>query len=342
MSLRHVAKPVGVRLAGVGMAVPPRCATNDDLSKIVDTSDEWIRPRTGIKQRHLSDEGLKTSDLAAQAVTMALEDAGISPNDLDLLFCATMTPDMVCPATACQVVAKIGAVPCGAMDINMACTGFVGALNMASNAIASGMYKNVAVIGADQLSTIVNWEDRRTCVLFGDAAGAAVLTASDNANQGCLYQRIWSDASKADALYIPRDEKDLPANIDATNTDEPGWNGQYDKLQMDGRTVFKFAVNALKSCVQTALQETGLTPDDIAMVIPHQSNIRMLQTAWKKLGFDDDKIYINIDRFGNTSAASIGLCLYELKQQKRLHEGDKVIFVAQGGGLTWGVSAWEL
>jgi 3-oxoacyl-[acyl-carrier-protein] synthase III len=330
------ARPAGVRLAGTGMAVPPRRVSNDDLAKIVDTSDEWIRPRTGIVTRHLSDEGQLTSDLAAQAVTDAVRNAGLKPTDLDLLICATMTPDMICPATACRVVEKIGAVPCGAMDVNMACTGLVGALAIASNFIHSGVYRHVAVIGADRLSTIVNWEDRKTCVLFGDAAGAVVVSASDNPRQQCLYQKLNSDGGMGEALYVPRTERDIP------ESGHEGFNGKYDTLQMNGREVYKFAVHALQDCVRDALKHTGLGHDDIKMVIPHQSNIRMLTSAWKKMGFPDDKIYINIDRFGNTSAASIGLCLHELTEQGRLEEGDHVIFVAQGGGLTWGASLWRL
>jgi len=318
------------------MAVPPRIVSNDDLAKIVDTSDEWIRPRTGIVTRHLCDNGTLTSDLASQAVAQAVGNAGLKPTDLDLLVCATMTPDMICPATACRVVEKIGAVPCGAMDLNLACTGLIAGLSIAANFIASGAFKNVAVIGADRLSSIVNWEDRKTCVLFGDAAGAIVLSASENPLQQCLFQKLNSDGGMGEALYVPRSEQDIPA------AGRDSFNGKFDTLQMNGREVYKFAVNALKECVQEALMHTGLTHNDIKMVIPHQSNIRMLTSAWKKLGFPDDKIYINIDRFGNTSSASIGLCLHELTEQGRLEEGDHVIFVAQGGGLTWGASLWRL
>ncbi len=330
------APPAGIRIAGTGMAVPPRKVSNDDLAKFVDTSDEWIRPRTGIVTRYLSDDKQLTSDLAAQAVTDAVSNAGLKPTDLDLLVCATMTPDVICPATACRVVDKIGAVPCGAMDLNLACTGLVAGLSIAANFIQSGAYKHIAVVGADRLSTIVNWDDRRTCVLFGDAAGAVVVSASDNPDQRCLYQQLNSDGGMGDALYVPRSEQDIPQG------GHEGFNGKYDTLQMNGREVYKFAVHALQDCVKDALKHTGLAPDDIKMVIPHQSNIRMLTSAWKKLGFPDDKIYINIDRFGNTSAASIGLCLHELTEQGRLEEGDYVIFVAQGGGLTWGASLWQL
>ena len=326
----------GAAITGTGMAVPPRVMSNDDLAKIVDTSDAWIRQRTGIMTRHIADEGLRTSDLAAQAVLGALKSATIKPAELDLLVCATMTPDLVCPATACQVVHKIGAVPCGAMDLNMACTGLVGALNTAANFIGCGHYQHVAVVGADCLSRIVDWEDRRVCILFGDAAGAAIISRSDDPQQGCLYQKLYSDAGQWQSLYVPRSQNDLP------ESERDSFAGKYHTLQMNGREVFKFAVHALRHTVEQALDVTGLTCAQVKMVIPHQSNIRMLTSAWKKLGFDDDKIYINIDRFGNTSAASIGLCLHELTEQGRLSRGDYVIFVAQGGGLTWGVSVWRL
>jgi len=329
-------RPAGVRITGTGMAVPPRKVSNDDLAKFVDTSDEWIRPRTGIVTRHLSTDEQLTSDLAAEATTQALRNAGLEPKELDLLVCATMTPDVICPATACRIISKIGAVPCGAMDLNLACTGLVAGLSIANNFIMSGAYKHVAVIGADRLSTIVNWEDRKTCVLFGDAAGAMILSASDNPQQHCLHQKLNSDGDMGEALYVPRSESDIPER------GKESFNGKFDTLQMNGREVFKFAVNALQECVREALEHTGLGPEDIKMVIPHQSNIRMLKSAWKKMGFPDDKIYINIDRFGNTSAASIGLCMHELTEQGRLEEGDHVIFVAQGGGLTWGASLWRL
>ena len=327
---------VGVRIAGTGMAVPDRLLTNDDLARIVDTTDEWITQRTGIRTRHISDEHTRTSDLAAGAVSQALERAGLAPGELDLLLCATMTPDVVCPAAAARVVEKVGAVPCGGMDINIACTGLVAALNAGAAFIASGQCRHVAVVGAEQLSRLVDWNDRRTCVLFGDGAGAAILSASDDGERGCLYGRLNSDASRGDSLYVPRSEHDIP------DAEAQAFTGKFDTLQMNGKAVYQFAVRTLAECVESALRETGLTADDVKMVIPHQSNVRMLQSAWRRLGFDDAKVYINIDRYGNTSAASIGICLHELMSGDRIGEGDTVIFVAQGGGLSWGTSVWRL
>ena len=336
MTVRRTPRPAGVRIAGTGMAVPPRVLTNDDLARLVETSDEWITQRTGIKTRHIADEDTRTSDLAARAVSQALDNAGVGLDELDMLICATMTPDVICPATAAEVVRKIDAIPCGAMDINIACTGLVAAINAGSAMVETGMYRHVAVIGADTLSTITDYEDRRTCVLFGDAASAAVLSASDDETRGCLYQTMGSDAQRGEALYVPRSERDVPESSAHVFT------GKFNTLQMDGRAVYKFAVTQLAACVEEAMTATGLAADDIKMVIPHQSNIRMLESAWKRLGFDLDKVHINIDRFGNTSAASAGICLHELMAEGRLTKGDHVVFVAQGGGLSWGTSLWKL
>ena len=327
--------PAGVKIAGTGVAIPPRKVTNADLEKIVDTSDEWITQRTGIKTRHLVDDQ-RCSDLAAEAVSQAMNNAGIKPDELDLLIAASMTPDMICPALAATTVAKIGAIPAGAFDINIACTGFVATLNMASAMIQTGHYRNVAVVAAETLSRIVDWEDRSTCVLFGDAAAAAVLTASDNPEQGCRFQMLGSDGHRGQVLYVPRDDKDIPEG------EEENFSGKFNTLQMNGKVVYKFAVETLADCVARSLDAVNLTADDIKMVIPHQSNIRMLKSAWKRLGFDESKIYINIDRFGNTSAASVGICLHELIEAGTITEGDHLVFVAQGGGLSWGTNLWKL
>ncbi|QNN24524.1 ketoacyl-ACP synthase III [Planctomycetales bacterium ZRK34] len=336
MSIRPAtAARVGATISGTGLAVPSQILTNADLEKLVDTNDEWITKRTGIKERHISEEPLRTSDLAADALLRALDKAKLKPQDLDLVIVATMTPDMVCPATAAQVVAKIDAVPCGALDINVACTGFVAALNIAANFIASGMYAHIGVIGAEQLSRIVNWEDRNTCVLFGDGAGAAIVSATDDPNQGCLQQSMHSDGSKANELYVPRTEQDVPGQGAA-------FSGKFDTLQMNGREIYKFAVNTLQSSIHEALEECGLDLNDVKVIIPHQSNVRILESAREKLGLPEDKVYINLPRYGNTSAASVGICLHELMDAGRLQRGDLVVFIALGGGLTWATSVWKL
>ena len=336
MTQRTTPRPAGVRISGTGMAVPPRVLTNQDLTLLVDTTDEWITQRTGIKTRHIADEDTRTSDLAADAVAQACTNAGIEPAELDLVLCATMTPDVICPATAAEVVRKVGAIPCGAIDMNIACTGLVAALGTASALVETGMYRHVAAVGADTLSTITDYEDRRTCVLFGDAASCVIVSASDDPQQGCLFQTLGSDAERGEVLFVPRSERDVPDSARHVFT------GKFDTLQMDGKAVYKFAVTKLAECVDQALAATGLTADDVKMVVPHQSNIRMLESAWKRLGFDTDKIHINIDRFGNTSAASAGICFHELMSQGHLARGDHVVFVAQGGGLSWGTSLWRL
>ncbi|MBI1375062.1 MAG: beta-ketoacyl-ACP synthase III [Phycisphaera sp.] len=328
-------RPVlGATIVGTGLAVPSRVLSNADLEKLVDTSDEWIVQRTGIRERHISENGETTMSLGVKAVRQALDNAKLDPSDLDLLICATLTQDMICPATACRIVAELGAVPCGAMDISVACTGFVAGMNIAANFVASGQFRNVAVVGAEQLSRIVNYEDRNTCVLFGDGAGAAIVSATDNADQGCLYQSLHSDGTGWMQLYCPRSEAEVP---------EGGvFNGQVDTLQMNGREVYKFAVNTLQSTILDAIEGSGLSVDDIAMVIPHQSNTRILDSARVKLGLPEEKMYVNLPRYGNTSAASVGLCLHELMNEGKLKTGDVVLLVALGGGLTWGASVWRL
>lgn len=326
----------GATITGTGMSLPSRQMTNADLEKLVETNDEWITQRTGIKTRYISEPGQSSSDMAAEAVKQALAAAGIQPGDLDLLICATMTEEMICPATACQIVAKIGAVPCGSFDVNAACSGFVIALNLAASMIRSGGYRHIAVVGAEQLSRIINWKDRNTCVLFGDAAGAAIVSRTDNPDQGCLYQSMNSDATHWADLYVPRTQQQIPAGANAA------FNGELDKLQMNGREVFKFAVNTFQKMLEDAIAACRLTADQIKVIIAHQSNMRILTAAREKLGLTEDKLYINLDRFGNTSAASVALCLHELKTAGRIKAGDTVIFAGLGGGLTWASSVWKL
>jgi 3-oxoacyl-[acyl-carrier-protein] synthase III len=327
-------RPVGVRLAGTGVAVPANVVTNEDLAKRVDTNDEWIVQRTGIKQRRIAENGTTVMHLAKDATLQALKNAGVEPNHLDLLMLATITPEMCCPSTAARVVAEIGAGHAGAMDVSAACSGFVYSLNMAVGLIQSGFYRNVAVIGAETLSSITDWNDRRTCVLFGDGAGAAVLQPSDDASQGTLYQSMASNGSLWKELYVPRSERDLPQGGE--------FSGAYNTLQMNGREVYKFAVSTLMQSIEEALEATGYQASDLAMIIPHQSNARILESAREKLGLPPDKLYINIDRYGNTSAASVPICLHELMESGRLKRGDLVLFVALGGGMTWATNLWRI
>lgn len=330
----RVADPCGVRLAGTGIALPQRLMSNDDMSEIVDTNDEWITQRTGIKQRYVSSENETAVGMGTKAVKQALDNAKLKPEDLDLLICATMTPDMICPASACQIIAELGAVPCGGFDLNLACSGFVASLNMAHNAIQTGMYRNIAIVGVEQMSRILNWEDRRTCILFGDGAGAVVLTRSDDLSQGCYFQTIQSDGSRWQELYCPRTDEQVP--------DQELYTGKPNTLQMNGREVYKFAVTTFQRIIKDAMEACDLSPEDVKMVIPHQSNARIIVSARDKLGFSEDAVYINLDRYGNTSAASVAICLHELMSERRITEGDTVIFVAFGGGLSWASSVWKL
>ncbi len=325
----------GVRLVSTGIGLPKRLVTNDDLAKFVDTNDEWISQRTGIKTRHLVDPGTTARHLASAALTMALQNAGMSPKQLDMVICATITPEMICPSTAAQVVADVGAVPAAAMDLNAACSGFVYALSVATSMIRTGQAKTVAVIGAETLSSITDWKDRRTCILFGDGAGAAILTASDDANQGPLHTVLHSDGSLWQELYCPRDQHNIPA-------DDKIFSGTFNTLQMNGQAIFKFAVSTLKKIIDEALASQNLKPADLTMIIPHQSNIRILESARERLGLGPEKLYINIDRYGNTSGASVPICLHELWTAGKVKSGDLVLFIGIGGGLTWAGSLWRI
>ncbi|MCX5659978.1 MAG: ketoacyl-ACP synthase III [Planctomycetota bacterium] len=331
---RKVGRPAGVRLAGTGMAVPAKVLTNQELATRVDTSDEWITQRTGIRQRHAAAKGEDVRTLSTAAVRQALGEAGMEPKQLDFLIVGTLTPEMVCPSSAARVVADLGAVPAGAVDISAACSGFVYGMNMAAGLIESGFYKTVAVVGAEVLTRLVDWKDRRTCVLFGDGAGAAILTASDDDQQGLLYQTMASNGDGWQELYVPREESDIPPKAE--------FSGAYNTLQMNGREVYKFAVHTLEKTIDDALNAHGLKASDLAAIIPHQSNARILESARERLGLPPEKLYINIDRYGNTSAASVPICLHELRSAGRLKQGELVLFVAWGGGLTWSSSLWRL
>jgi 3-oxoacyl-[acyl-carrier-protein] synthase-3 len=329
------ALPRGVRLAGTGLCVPDKRLTNDELAKLVDTTDEWITQRTGIRERRIVEPGTCVRDLARQALLNALADAGMAATQLDMLILATITPEMSCPSTAARVVAEVGATPAGAMDISAACSGFVYGTNVAASLIASGAYQTVAVIGAETLSRFTDWKDRRTCILWGDGAAAAIYTASDDPQQGCLHQTMGSDGSGWVHLYCPRKAEHIPA-------DDTVFSGQFDTLQMNGREVFKFAVSTLQNCIEQTLQACELQPDDLAMIIPHQSNQRILESTRQRLGLAEEKMFVNIDRYGNTSAASIPIGLHELRAAGRLKPGDLILLVGLGGGLTWATSLWRL
>ncbi|WP_067840565.1 beta-ketoacyl-ACP synthase III [Amphibacillus sediminis] len=302
-------------IIGVGHYVPKRILTNFDLEKIVDTSDEWIRTRTGIEERHIAADDEDTSDMAYQAAISALEDAELSASELDLILVATITPDHPFPSVACQLQAKLGATKAAAMDISAACAGFMYGMVTAKQFIDSGVYRHVLVIGAEKLSKITDWEDRNTCVLFGDGAGAAVLSPVQE-DRGILSFELGADGTGGHALY----QED-------------------DKIRMNGREVFKFAVRQMPESAVHVVEQAGLDKEDVNYLIPHQANVRIMEAARNRLGISEEKMAYSINKYGNTSAASIPIALSEDVKQGKINDGDLVVLVGFGGGLTWGAIA---
>lgn len=314
-------------ITGLGVAIPDRVLTNSDLQEMVDTSDEWIRTRTGIRERRIAHQREATSDLAVKAGRQAMERAGIHPKDLDLVIVATNTPDMLLPATACLVQDRLGALNAGAFDLLAGCTGFLYALSAGQQYISSGTLKTVLVIGAETLSRIINWNDRNTCVLFGDGAGAAVLQKVPG-DRGILATRLGSDGSGGKFLYIPAGGSRLPASEDTVS------KGLH-FVDMNGREVFKFAVKAMGEGAMEVLSMAGLKPQEVDFFIPHQANIRIIEAAARRVRINMDRVLVNVDRFGNTSTASIPLALYEAVEQKKIRDGHNIVMVGFGAGLTW-------
>jgi len=336
---RPGAPPFGVRLAGTGSVVPDRVVTNADLERMMDTSDEWIVQRTGIRERRIvqREKGESVIPLARTALQRALADAHMEPTDLDLIILATMTMESRCPPSACRLVAEVGAGDIGAFDLAGACCGYVFALNTAFGLMKSGMHNAVAVVGADTLSQNMDYDDsgRATAILFGDAAGAAIFRTTDDAERGLLAQEMHSDGSRWAELYIPETIFDFPEGV---TPDE----AKIDRVQMNGRAVFKFAVSTFQGVIADTLARAGLDPLDVDHYVCHQSNRRILDAARERFGLPEDRLYVNIDRYGNTVAASVPLCLDELRREGRVKEGQRVMFVAFGGGLTWATSLWQI
>ena len=330
---------VGVRIAGTGSQLPSRRLTNTDLEKVMETNDEWIVQRTGIRERRIIDKaaGECTASLSTAAVQKALEAARMKATELDLIVCATMTPEMPCPATACLVSERIGAGRAGAMDLNAACSGFVFGLNLCHELIQGGAYRNIALIGADTLSEHMNYctAGRGTAIIFGDAAGAVILRATDDPSLGVLAQAMHADGKGWKDIYIPYEDRDFPPGVAPD-----GSLKSY--VQMNGAAVFKFAVGTFSSLIEETLEKANLQAADVDLFVCHQSNARILQSARERFGLAPEKLYVNIDRVGNTVGASVPLCLDELVQAGRVFPGMKVMFVAFGGGLTWGSSLWQL
>jgi len=317
----------GAIITGTGSALPERRLTNDDLSRMVETNDQWITQRTGIKERRIAGQGESTATLATAAARRALDAAGLEPADLDLVIVATITPEMVFPSTACFVAAALGLHSTPAFDMAAACSGFIYALNTGANFIKAGQYKTVLVIGAETLSRIVDYTDRASCILFGDGAGAVVLQRSNDPRKGVVYASLHADGNGAEAM------KCMPGSlhpIDAALVDS---RDQYIKLK--GREVYKFAVTKFAELIEDAMRVAELTKDQVKLIIPHQVNQRIIDSAMERLAMPPEQAHVNIDRYGNTSAASIPIALDEARRAGKIQPGDALIFVAFGAGLTW-------
>ena len=315
-------------IAGMGVAVPDRVITNADFEKFLDTSDEWITQRTGIKERHVVREGESTATLAAEAARKALDDAGLAPTDLDLIVCGTVSPEMIFPATACIVQDALGATDVPAFDVSAACSGFVYALTVGGKFIETATYKHVLVIGVDVLSRFADYSDRTSCILFGDGAGAVVLSPTREPGRGILYNVLHADGSGWDYIYIAAGGTRKPASIETVQNRE-----HY--VTMRGRDVYKFAVEKMQWLLGHCMEQCDLTVDDVDLVVPHQVNTRIIQSAAEKFNFPMEKVYMNIDRYGNTSAASIPLALTEARDNGRINKGSTILMIAFGAGLTW-------
>ncbi len=318
--------PAGI--TGTGKGVPKQIWTNADLEKMMDTSDEWITSRSGIKQRYIAEPEITTSDLATMAGREALENAGLKPEELDLIILASVTADYTFPASACIIQDKLGATKAAAFDLSAGCTGFIYALNVGAQFINTGMYRNVLVIGAEIVSRVLNWEDRGTCVLFGDGAGAAVLQPV-SPGKGIIASDLGSDGSGVGLLLIPGGGSKNPSTVETVGN-------KLNTLIMSGKDVFKFAVKILGETTGTALNKAGLDISDVDLLIPHQANVRIIESAGKRLKIDPSKVFVNVDRYGNTSAASVAIALAEAVEQGRVQDGNLIALVGFGGGLTWG------
>ena len=317
-------------ITGIGSYLPNKVLTNYDLEKMVDTSNDWIIQRTGIKERRIVENGVTTSDIATQASLRAMEDAGVSPKDLDMIITSTITPDHIFPSTSCYIQQKIGATRACAFDILAACAGFIYALSIGQSFINSGAMKTVLVVGAECLSKITDYTDRATCVLFGDGAGAVIIQR-DPVKHKILSSILAADGSEADVLIMPGGGARNPASLESVQQ-------RLHYIQFRGKEVFKLAINNITNLILETTRENGLTLDDIDLIIPHQSNLRIIEATMEKLGLPMEKAFVNIDKYGNTSSASVPIAIDEARKEGRLRKGNIVMLVAFGGGLTWGSS----
>ena len=313
-------------IIGLGIYLPERVLTNFDLEKMVETTDEWIRTRTGVRERRLAAKGESASDLGSRAALAAIGDANLTVQNIELIIVATITPDMVFPSTACMIQTKLGAC-CGAFDLAAACSGFPYALAVAEGFVRSGMYKNILVVGAEVLSGFIDWKDRSTCVLFGDGAGAAVVSEVTDGH-GIRATYLGADGSQGDLLKIPAGGSKIPPSEESVKS------GMH-YLKMQGSEIFKLAVRRMEEAIAEVLKRGNLTANEVDCVIPHQANLRILQAVAERVGISLEKIFVNVERYGNMSSASTVVALYEAVKEGKIKKGSNVVLVAFGGGLTW-------
>ncbi len=325
-------KPNSIVISGTGSYVPEKVLTNNDLSEFLDTSDEWIFERSGIRRRHIAADGEAASDMALRASRNALEMAGIDASQIDLVVVTTVNPDMAFPSTACLLQAKLGIrnnIPC--FDLSAACSGFVYGVEVATRMMQSGMYKNALVVSSEKMSSIVDWQDRSTCVLFGDGAGAVVLRASDAENIGIVGTVLGADGSDTAMLCMPAGGSLLPTSAETVEK-------RLHFVRMDGKEVFKHAVKIMQEKALEVLDRCGVSSEQVSLLIPHQANTRIIQSVAKRLNIPSEKVYVNIENYANTSSASIPIALDEAMRGGRIKRGDYVLFVSFGAGLTWGAT----
>lgn len=331
-----------VTISGLGIFLPDTVVTNDDLAAVLDTSDEWVRQRTGIRERRLADPGLSSSDLGIPAGRAALADAGLSPDDVGLVITASISPDQIMPATASRVAYELGCTGAGSFDVLAGCTGFVYALAMAAGAVSAGLHEHVLVVGAEAISRIIDQQDRSTAILFGDGAGAAVVSplvaapsgGGGAAAAGILGFDLGNDGAGGQYLSVPAGGSRMPASH--ATVDE-----RMHFMKMNGREVYKFATRVVSRSAGRVLETCGRCVDEVDLFVPHQANLRIIDTAVKRLGLPEDRVYTNLQRYGNTSCASIPLCLYEARAEGRLKPGDLLLLMGFGAGLTWGACLME-
>jgi len=323
-----VNRPASARIVGTGMFVPERVMTNADFARFIETSDEWIAQRTGMQERRIAENLQATSDLAVEASRTALAGAGVTPEEVDLVICATITPDNTLPATACWIQDRLGCRNAGAFDLTAACSGHIYALAQARAAILSGQARTVLVTSAECLSRITDYSDRNTCVLFGDGAGAAVVQASDQAETGILYTTTYADGSGGALMILPAGGSRRPPSHETVDA-------RLHYMHIRGREVFKFAVLKMEELIDECLKECRLTAADVRLVIPHQVNARIIDAATSRMGFPPEKVFLNIHKYGNTGGASVAIAHDEARRQGLLAAGDIAILIAFGGGLTW-------